>query len=154
MRVAILLTMLAAGITLTARSEPPDGKERSILRPVLWWSDLDRVSAKSGAVLPSKTTCITDPKEFDKEWARLGFTATPPNVNFKEYVVVVVFRINGLDYDAKGGLAMDAKGNAKVVGVNTIPFADSDVTDYTTTIGVFPRRGITTINGQQLPAIK
>ena len=151
MRYAILLAVVGATALPAARCQPPVGKEQQVVRPVLWWSDLKRVSDGGGGVLPATATLVTDPKGFAKEWDRLGLKGQPPKVNFKEYVVVVAFRVSGLEFEASGGLEVDPKGNAKVVG----PHAFVIMTNagwYSTTIGVFPRRGITTIDGQKLLA--
>ena len=151
MRSAILLVVMFAAASLVARAEPPAGKEPLIVRPVLWWSNLKRLSDGGGGVLPATTTLVTDPKSFAKEWDRLGLKGQPPKVNFKEYVVVVAFRVSGLEFEASGGLEIDPKGDAKVVGPNAFVIM-TNAGWYSTSIGVFPRRGITTIGGQKLPA--
>ena len=153
MRSAILFAVLAATSQLATRAEPPVGKEPPVARPVLWWSDLKRVSDGGGGVLPSTTACVTGPKEFAREWERLGLKGAPPKVNFKEYVVVVVFRVSGLEFEASGGLEVDPKGIAKVVGPNAFVIR-TNAGWYSTTIGVFPRRGIMTIDGHKLPAVE
>jgi len=149
MRYALMLTMLAE--FLAGQGDAPAKTEKLVVRPVLWWSDLKRVSDGGGAPLLSTITCVTDPKAFVKEWDRLGLKGTPPRINFKEYVAVVVFRVAGLDFEANGGLEVDPQGNAKVIG----PDAFTILTNagwYSTTIGVFPRRGISAIDGRKLPA--
>lgn len=151
MRIIMLLAVLAAEMSLplsAAGFEPPAQKERSVVRPVMWWPDLKMVN--DNKVLPSTTTCFNEAKQFNEEWSRVVFTSRPPFVNFKEYFVVVTFRELGLDYGTSGGLEVDAKGNAKVLGEPIYPHTDSDRRTYSTTIGVFPRRGITTIHGQKL----
>ena len=152
MRLAILLSVLAVASPLAVRADPP-AKEADVVRPVLWWSDLNRVSDGGGPAFKSTTSCITDAKAFAKAWDMLGTKRALPKVNFMDYFVVVVFRAEGVDFELTGGLVTDPKGNAKVVG----RAAHHIVTNagwYSTTIGVFPRKGIASVEGHKLPAVE
>lgn len=153
MRRVIRLAALAAVLPLAARAEPPGGEVRPVVRPVLWWSDLKRVSDGGGGVLPATTAVVTDARAFAREWDRLGLKGPAPRVNFKEYVVVVAFRVSGLEFEARGGLELDPTGNANVVGPPAFVIG-TDAGWYSTTIGVFPRRGVTAVGGQKLPAVE
>jgi len=131
----------------------PPGKEPEVVRPVMWWSELGRVSDGGGPAMKSMTHCVTDAKGFAKEWDRLGVKGPMPRVNFKDYFVVVVFRESGLDFEITGGLATGPKGNAKVVGLPAHQLA-TNAGWYSTTLGVFPRRGIASVDWQNLPQVE
>jgi hypothetical protein len=148
MRLFSLLAALAATCSSALCTDPP-AKEPVVVRPAKWWSDLNRISDGGGSTLKSTTKLISDAEEFAKAWNQLGLKGEAPTINFKDYVVVVVFRQSGVDFKLSGGLETDAKGHAKVVG----PPAHRIATNagwYSTTIGVFPRKGIVSIEGQKL----
>jgi hypothetical protein len=151
MRRFILFVLLAAAPSTGLCGNPP-GKEK-VIRPVMWWSDLGRVSDGGGPAFKSTTKLIADAKEFTKTWNRLGLKGPVPRVNFKDYFVVVTFRESGIDFEVHGGLATDAKGAAKVVGFPAHHMA-TNAGWYSTTIAVFPRRGIVTVEGQKLGVAK
>lgn len=121
-------------------------------RPALWWSGLGRAhSAGPASALKQSVTLISGPKQFAGVWKRLGLKAAAPTVNFNEYFVVVVNRPLGLDLSAPfGKLCIDAKGDAKVVGLNAHA-DDRDSIAISSTLAVFPRTGVRSVEGKKLP---
>ncbi len=71
-------------------------------------------------------------------------------MNFKDYIVVVVFRHDGVDFGGHGGLAVHADGEAKVVGW-PVAYKATNAGWYSSTLAIFPRKGITSVEGQKLP---
>jgi hypothetical protein len=150
MRYAMLLIMVTVTPVLDACSDQPRKKER-VVRPAMWWSGLGRVSDGGGPALKATSESIADAEAFGKLWKNLGLKEAPPRVNFKDYFVVVVFRPFGLDFELSGGLAIDERGDAQPRGMRL----DADNMNsgvYSTTIGVFPRAGIKSVEGKKLPA--
>ncbi len=130
--------------------QPPPKEKKKVVRPVLWWSDLGRVSDGGGGVIPARTEVAADADGFAKLWKTHKLPGVPPRVNFREYVVVSAFRVSGVDFSVSGGLAVDAKGNAAVVGTPAFIIA-TNAGQYSTTIGVFPRAGLERVEGQAVP---
>lgn len=147
---AMLIILATAATVLLACSDPPR-KEDRIVRPALWWSGLGRMSDGGGPAFPETCELVTDAEAFDKLWKKLGLKEAHPRINFKDYFVVVVFRPFGLDFELGGGLAVDERGDAQPRGMRL----DADTMNsgvYSTTIGVFPRDGIRSVQGKKLPA--
>ena len=148
MRRFLLVVILAALASPGLYGDPP-AKEKPVVRPVMWWSDLGRVSDGGGPAFRATTRLISDAKEFTKVWNQFGLKGPVPRVNFADYFVVVVFRESGVDFELHGGLAIDPKGNARVVGLAAHWLA-TNAGWYSTTIGVFPRTGIMSVEGHKL----
>ncbi|HKB42531.1 MAG TPA: hypothetical protein VKD72_39250, partial [Gemmataceae bacterium] len=98
---------------------------------------------------------ITGPEEFARLWGQLVLQLpqkAPPPVDFKDHFVLVLVRLDGFDL-AAGGLAVAGQGEAKVqraVGVPLGGFMGNVY--YSTTIAVFPRDRIKSVEGKKLPA--
>jgi hypothetical protein len=148
-----ILPVIMAAMPLPGLCGDAPAKESEVVRPVLWWSDLSRVSDGGGPALKSHTELLTDAKSFAKFWTKCEMKGAAPQINFKDYFVVVAFRESGVDFQLNGGLAVGGKGDAKVVGLP----AHRIVTNagwYSTTIGVFPRKAIVSVEGHKLPAVE
>jgi hypothetical protein len=150
MRFFIPLVILATTTSSDLAGAPP-AKEKRVVQPALWWSDLGRKSDGSGPTFKATTRLISGAKEFATVWNQLGLKGEVPRVNFKDYLVVVDFRVSGIDFRPTGGLAIDPKGNAKLAGLPA-HWIQTNAGWYSTTIGVFPRKGIVSVEGQKLPA--
>ncbi len=112
MRYAMLLAVVVGTPSLGVGAAPPP-KESQVVRPVMWWSGLNRVSDGGGPGLKPSTGLITDAKAFLTLWKQLELKGNAPGVNFKNYFVLVDFRRFGLDFTLGGGLAVDDRGDAK-----------------------------------------
>ena len=152
MRTFFLLTILLSLPALALSAEPPIKEAKTTVRPALWWSDLNRFSDGGGEGVKPKTSLLTTTAELTKVWVEMKLKGELPKVNFKDYFVVVVLRVSGVDFD-NGGLATNDKGEAQVVGLP----AHHIVTNagwWSTTIGIFPRKGIVSVEGVKLPALE
>jgi hypothetical protein len=152
MRYVVLL--LVAVVPLhTLRGEPPKKEEKErLVRPVLWWSGLGRISDGGGRLDPS-SALITDAEAFAKLWKQYEMKGEVPAVNFADYFVVADFRALGLTFEFGGGLVVGEGGDSKLRGLGLHP----DVMNsqfHSTTIAVFPREGVKTVAGKKLPAAK
>jgi hypothetical protein len=129
------------------------GKEPAKVRPVLWWSGLAPFSDGGGGGGAGQTmVLITDAKTFAKTAKDLKLTEPCPQVNFKEYFVLVVYKRFGLDLSPPiGCLAVDARGAAKIRGLPAHLDSMSSAI-YSTTVAIFPRSGIKTVEGKRMPA--
>src|SRR5581483_1271171 len=103
-RYAMLLAIMVESLPLGVHADLPR-KEAQAVRPVLWWSGLNRVSDGGGSGLKPSTDLITDAKAFSTLWKQQGFQGEAPRVNFEDYFVLVDFRPFGLDFTLSGGLA-------------------------------------------------
>jgi hypothetical protein len=149
MRCAILIVVVTAAPQLGARADPPV-KESQIVRPSVWWSGLNRFSDGGGRVEPV-TRLVTDAGEFAKLWTRFGLKVEAPQVDFRNNFVLVLLRPLGLDFEV-GGLTVDEHGASKARGMPVHPdFMNSSF--HSTTIAVFPRDGIKSVEGKKLPAV-
>jgi hypothetical protein len=152
---AKLLALAAATSLLVpppgACADPP-GKESKVVRPAIWWSGLGRISDGGGPGLKPSTDLITDAKAFAKLWKQFGLQGEVPQVNFKDYFVVVDFRRFGLDFGFGGGLEVDERGDARTRG---LPFHPDNMNSafHSTTIGIFPRASVKSVAGKKLSAM-
>jgi len=126
-------------------------KEPKIIHPVLSWSGLNRFSDGGGPGPKPHILLITDAKTFAKIWDNMELRGDVPQVNFEDYFVLTVTRPGGLDFSAWGGLALNEKGKATVHGRDVHP-DNMNSRYHSTTIGIFPRSGIQTVDGMKLPA--
>ncbi len=149
MRSLILLIVAVAIVAPTVSADPP-AQQTPVLRPALWWSDLRRVSDGGGPALKASTRLVGDAKGFAEVWAQLGLKGQAPAINFKDYFAVLAFRRDGLDFQLLGGLAIDAAGDAKVVGLPAHPLV-TNAGWYSSTLAVFPRTGVVSVDGHKLP---
>jgi hypothetical protein len=129
-------------------AKPP--KEPKVVRPAIWWSGVGRISDGGGGGLKPTTDLITDAEAFAKLWKQVGFKGEVPRVNFKDYFVLADFRAFGLDFTLRGGLALDERGDARAVGLRADP-DNMNSAIHSTTIGIFPRAGITSVGGKKFP---
>jgi hypothetical protein len=151
MRSLILLAVVVVGTSSPSFADPP-AKEPKMLRPVMWWSGLNRVSDGGAGGDEQTVILISDAKEFNKVWTSLGTKVDAPQVNFKDYFVLVVRKPLGLDLSPPfGHLALDDKGEAKIRGLNAHPDSMNS-RFHSSTIALFPRSGIKTVEGSKLPA--
>ena len=93
---------------------------------------------------------IAECKELAQAWKYLGLKGTVPEVNFKDYFVLVVRRPLGLDLHS-GGLAVAEGGEAKIQGRGVHP-DEMNSRIHSSTIAIFPRSGIKTVEKTKLPA--
>src|SRR5262245_12081701 len=149
MRCAMPLVALAVTPLLVACADSP-GKEAQIVRPAVWWCGLNRFSDGGARVEPT-TDLITDAEGFAKLWKRLGLKGEAPRVDFKDHFVLVLVRPLGLDFRV-GGLAVDEQGEAKARGARVHP-DNMNSMFHSTTIAVFPRDRIKSVEGKKLPAV-
>jgi hypothetical protein len=66
-----VLLLLVAPLPPAVSGGPP-AKEPRVVRPVLWWSDLGRISDSGGPAFKPTTRLITDARGFAKAWEQLG----------------------------------------------------------------------------------
>ena len=150
MRLVILFVGLVAAGGAGQSDDPAAKADPKVVRPVVWWPDLNRVSDGGGGVIPARTEVAADVAAFAKLWAAQKLPGAPPRVNFRDHVVVAAFRVSGIDFAPGGGLAVDARGNATVVGTPAF-IIKTNAGAYSTTVGVFPRAGIVAVEGRPVP---
>jgi hypothetical protein len=150
MRYLVCLALIVTGQWSGVSAAPP-GKEPVKVRPVLWWSGLNPVSDGGSGGGGQKIVLVTDAKAFAKLTRALELKGPCPQVNFKEYFVLVVHKPLGLDLSQPFGfLAVDGQGEAKVRGLPVHPDSMNSAI-HSSPIAVFPRSGIKTVEGKKLP---
>jgi hypothetical protein len=143
--------------------------EPTKVRPIAWWSDLGRRSSGGGPVGGQKIVLITDAKAFAKAWSdmqpnetgpkfkgadKLKFPGLAPEINFSDYFVLVVTKPLGLDFAQPfGHLLVDGSGNAKIRGI-ALHGDNMNSVWISTTIAIFPRDGIKSVESKKLPPIE
>jgi hypothetical protein len=152
MRHVVLLLVVVAPLAAVGAEPPKKEEKEHVVRPVLWWSGLGRISDGGGRLDPS-SALITDAEAFAKLWKQYEMKGAVPRVNFADYFVVADFRALGLTFEFAGGLVIDARGDSKLRGLPR----DDDVMNsayHSTTIAVFPREGVKSVAGKKLLAAK
>src|SRR5262245_6767758 len=129
---------------------PPNAPK--IIRAVLSWSDLNRFSDGGARGPKAQVLLVTDAKTFAKIWHNLKLPREVPQVNFEDYFVLAVTKPLGLDLSLPwGGLALDDKGRATIRG-SDVHADDMNSRFHSSTLAIFPRSGIQTVEGMKLPA--
>ncbi len=72
---ALILLIVVGTIAAPAALAGPPAEETPVVRPVIWWSDLARISDGGGPAFKPSTEVITDAKAFAKVWAKLELQA-------------------------------------------------------------------------------
>ena len=136
----------------SAFSAGEPAKEPTKVHAVLWWSGLEPRSDGGGGGSEQTIVLITDAKAFAKTAETLKVKEPRPQVNFKEYFVLVVRKPLGLDLSPPFGfMVVDAQGEAKIRGLPAHPDSMNSRI-HSSTIAIFPRAGIKTVEGNKLSA--
>jgi hypothetical protein len=151
MRILVLLAVIVVWPLSGFAADPP-AKEPAVIRPVLWWAGLHPHTDVGGGGGGQDVQLITRARDHTRVWKLLEPKAQVPEVNLKDYFVLVVHRPGGLTF-LFGGLALDDQGEAKIGGIDEHP-DNMNSRIYSSTIAVFPRRGIKTVEGKPLPAVE
>ena len=149
MRYLLVFAMVIVGPLSVYHAAPP-AQEPKLVRPVSWWSGLNPVSDGGAGGDKQEVDLIAERKELAQAWKYLGLKGTVPEVNFKDYFVLVVRRPLGLDLHS-GGLAVAEGGEAKIQGRGVHP-DEMNSRIHSSTIAIFPRSGIKTVEKTKLPA--
>ena len=155
MRYVVLIVVMAAAHFQAFGEESKQKNEREkerLVRPVLWWSGLGRISDGGGRLDPA-SALITDTEGLAKLWKQYQIKDEVPRINVEDYFVVTDFRALGLTFEFAGGLAIKEGGDAELRGLPR----DADVMNsmfHSTTIAVFPRAGVKSVAGKKLPAVE
>jgi hypothetical protein len=149
---SLLSLALVAGFVSACPAAAPPPEPPKLVRPVVSWSALNvYYDGGSGVKDYLEVDLLTERKEFAQAWKYLAQPQPMPEVNFDEYFVVVVRKPLGLRFSS-GGLAVDRRGQARLLtGFPEHPDNRAGRT-HSSSIGIFPRAGITTVNGKKLPA--
>lgn len=145
---SLLSLALLAGLVSVASAAAPPPEPPKIVRPVLSWSALRPVYDGGARVSDDwEIDLLTEPKELAQAWKYLALPLPTPQVNFDEYFVIVVRKPLGLRF---GGLAVDRRRQATIRGFAE-HWDNRAGRTHSSSVGVFPRAGITTVNGKKLP---
>ena len=160
-----LMTLFVA-VAQAAADEPskplaaPVAKSQ-LVRPVLWWSDLNRFSDGGSSGPKPRLAVLADAGQLAAEWDALKLTMPVPKVDFQANFALLIFRESGFDFrksggltaraEIEGGLMVDPQGEAKLLGVPA-SITGTNAGWHSTTIAIFPRQGIVTVEGQKTAA--
>lgn len=93
----------------------------------------------------AKPDAIVSEKSLAAVWKAWGAEGAVPNVDFEKFIVVGVYSVGSRLNLA--GANLDEKGNLTVLGFGTRDIRPG----FRYVLGVVPREGIKTVNGQKLP---
>ena len=124
-------------------------EEATLIPPVVTWEGgADRNLPAAG---PHEIKVLSNAKAFQDRWKVWRPNEEAPSVNFADYFAVEVVQPGG-DYTLFG-LLLDERGMASVNGVGALQAVDVPK-GFGYTIAIFPRKGVKTVDGRDLPADK
>ncbi len=149
MRLVNLLTLAVLVTVVISASIQAD--EPKLVRPILWWVGVNSFSDGGSGGVKESTHCFTNAEAWAKQWELLKLPGACPQVDFEKHVVVLAQRVYGLNFEPHDGLVVGEKGEARLVGrKHTQVIMNAGI--WSTTIAVFPRKGIESIDGVKLTA--
>jgi hypothetical protein len=124
--------------------------ERTLVSPVVTWQGSAQRNRPVGFG-PHEIKVISNAKAFEERWKARRPKEEAPAVNFADYFAVELIQPGG-DYTLLG-LLLDERGKATLHGVGVQQAVDVPK-GYGYTIAIFPRKGVKTVDGRDLPADK
>jgi hypothetical protein len=142
MPLAILLTGVLLFLPM-ACPQPLQTTGTTIVPVVAWYTE---PVYTSGPTAPPKTIVAASAKEFEALWKGWWPKVETPEVDFKDYFAVAVWKTFGHQY---GHLEVGENGDATIRGQARNPDFKSSA-PISGTLAIFPRAGVKSVEGQRL----